>query len=418
MSRNKYTLIGSFAIALAALLWSIDGLFIRPVFYVLPASLVVFWEHLLGFVVLSPFIILNWRKIKTLSKKNWGALLWISVFGGMIGTIMITKAFFAAIDGETTFATVIILQKLQPVFAILLARLILKEKLPKQFYLWAIIAIIASYFLAFAKSGLNLATIDWLHNAAFFAVVAAFAFGSSTVFGKRIANHLNFKAVAALRFGITTILMLILILITGDFFRVNLITVTHWWLLGLIVLTSGAGAMFIYYFGLRKVSASTATILELFWPFSALILDYVFNHNYLNSVQIIAAIILLICFLRVSALGKLRVNFRAKVINGQGRGRTWGYPTANLDKTNLDISHGVYTVELEIAGQKYRGLMHFGFKEIFQGPVSLEVLIKDFSGDLYGQEIGVKVIEKIREVKKFKDIKSLQAAITEDLKVL
>jgi len=418
MFKNKSLIIGSLAIILAALLWSIDGLFIRPAFYILPATLVVFWEHLLGFIVLSPFIIFNWGKIKKLSRKSLGAIIWISIFGGLIGTIMITKAFFAAIDGEVSFATVVILQKLQPVFAILLARLILREKLPRQFYFWAILAIIASYFLAFASSGLNLSNIDWFHNAAVFAIIAAFAFGSSTVFGKRIANHLNFQAVAALRFGLTTILALILLLVTGDFLKINLITATHWWLLGLIVITSGAGAMFVYYFGLRRVTASTATILELFWPFSALILDYIFNHNYLSNLQIIAAIILLICFLRVSALSKLRVSFRAQVISGQGRGRTWGYPTANLDKTDLDIPHGVYQVNLEIDNKKYRGLMHFGFKEIFQGPVSLEVLIKDFSGDLYGQEIGVQVLKKIREVKRFRNVEELRAAITEDLKVL
>jgi uncharacterized membrane protein len=67
--KNKYSILGYLAIILAALLWSIDGLFIRPSFYNLPAALVVFWEHLLGFIVLSPFIILNWKKIKSLSKK-------------------------------------------------------------------------------------------------------------------------------------------------------------------------------------------------------------------------------------------------------------------------------------------------------------------------------------------------------------
>ncbi len=410
--------MGSLAIILAALLWSIDGIFIRPAFYVLPATLVVFWEHLLGFIILSPFIVLNWRKIRGLSRKSWGAVIWISVFGGMIGTIFITKAFFMAIDGSTTFATVIILQKLQPIFALLLARIILRERLSKQFYLWALLAIIASYFLAFGETGLNLMEIDWLHNAAIFAVIAAFAFGSSTVFGKRIANHLNFRAVAALRFGVTSVLILALILITGDFFKVNLITNTHWWLLGLIVLTSGAGAMFIYYYGLRKVSASTTTILELFWPFSAIILDYFFNHNYLNNTQMIAFVVLLIAFFGVSTLGKPRIKFRAKVIHGEGRGRTLGYRTANLDKTDIDIPHGIYVVEIDLNGVRHRGLMHFGFKEIFKGPVSLEILIKDFSEDIYGQEMEVKVSKKIREVKKFKDPQKLREAIERDMLAL
>ncbi len=414
---NRYTLVGALAIMLAALLWSIDGLFIRPKFYVLPADLVVFWEHFLGLIVLSPFIYLSWSKIKSLSRKNWGAILWISLFGGMIGTILITQAFFDAVNGQTTFATVIIMQKLQPIFALLLAGWILKEKLSKKFYFWTIVAIVSSYFMAFAKTGLDIRQINWFHNAAVFAFLAAFAFGSSTVFGKRIANHLDYKAVAALRFAVTSVLVLILILINGDFSKYVLITSGQWGLLGLIVLTSGAGAMFIYYFGLRRVSASTATILELFWPFSALILDYVFNHNYLNWEQGIAAAVLLFAFYQVTSFGRLRGRtFKAQVIHGQGRGKRLGYPTANLDKTDLDIPHGVYVVKVKLLGQSYRGLMHFGYRDVFNEPVSLEVLIKDFTGDIYGQEVQVKIIRKIREVKNFARPELLVKEIQKDLR--
>jgi FAD synthase len=59
--------------------------------------------------------------------------------------------------------------------------------------------------------------------------------------------------------------------------------------------------------------------------------------------------------------------------------------------------------------------MHFGYKEVFKGPVSLEVLIKDFSADIYGQEINVKVIRKIREVKNFNNIEDLKENIAKDL---
>ena len=416
---RRQVLSGALAIMLAALLWSLDGLFIRPRFYILPAGLIVFWEHFLGFIILSPFIFLNLRKIKTLSRKSWGAVIWISLFGGLLGTLMITKAFFAAFAGETTFATVVILQKLQPVFALLLAAVVLKEKLPRNFYLWTGVAIIASYFLAFAKEGLDFTNIDWRNNAAIFAFLAAFAFGSSTVFGKRLANHLDYRATAALRFGVTSILALALILIIGDFFAFNQITRMHWGFLVVIVLTSGAGAMFIYYFGLRRVSASAATILELFWPFSAVILDYIFNKNFLTGGQIVAALVLLLAFYKVSSLNKFqKVSFRAKVIAGQGRGRRLGFPTANLDKTDLDIPHGIYAVNLDIKSQKYSGVMHFGFRDVFNEPVSLEILIKDFSEDIYGQEIGVTVIRKIREVQKFSSSTDLQVAITKDLTTL
>jgi drug/metabolite transporter (DMT)-like permease len=407
---------GSLAIMLAALFWSIDGLFIRPKFYVLPAELVVFLEHILGFIVLSPFIFMYWHKIKALSTKSWLALGWVSMFGGLIGTIFITKAFFAAMDGEVSFATVVILQKLQPIFALLLARLILKEKLDRRFYKWAVVAIMASYFIAFAKTGLSFANIDWAHNGALFAFIAAFAFGSSTVFGKRISNHLDYKAVAALRFGLTSVLAFLLIAVSVPFKNFGMVSLEQWSLLGIIVLTSGAGSMFIYYFGLRRVPASAATVLELFWPFSALVLDYFFNHNFLNIPQLIALGILLIAFFKISILGRPKKTiFSGCVIHGQGRGKLLGYPTANLDKVDLDIAHGVYAVKINFDNKTYFGLMHFGFKDVFREAVSLEILIKDFSGDIYGEELKVEVLGKIRELEKFANPELLVEAIKKDL---
>ncbi|MDD3285056.1 MAG: riboflavin kinase [Patescibacteria group bacterium] len=409
---------GALAIIAAALLWSVDGLFLRPQFYVLPAALVVFWEHFFGFLALSPFLYVYRRQIRALSRQSWLAIFWISLFGGLVGTLFITKAFFAAFAGSVSFATVVILQKLQPIFALLLARLVLKEKLPRQFYLWAGLAIAASYVLAFAASGLDIRAIDWRHSAALFAFIAAFAFGSSTVFGKRIANHLNFRAVAALRFALTSLLSLILLLATGAF-RSDLIAAYQWWLLLLIVFTSGAGAMFIYYFGLRRVSASAATILELFWPFSALILDYVFNHNYLNLAQSLAFFALLFAFLKVSVLSRHSLpSFSARVIRGQGRGRGLGFPTANLDRADLDMPHGIYAVSVGLGDRRYGGLMHFGFKDVFKEDVSMEVFIKDFSGDIYGEVLQVKVLQKIREVRRFENQDELIAAINGDLQVL
>ncbi|MBU0626331.1 DMT family transporter [Patescibacteria group bacterium] len=61
---------------------------------------------------------------------------------------------------------------------------------------------------------------------------------------------------------------------------------SHWLYLLIIVFTSGALAMFLYYFGLKRVKASQATILELFRPLSAVILDYSINGNILTPVQI------------------------------------------------------------------------------------------------------------------------------------
>jgi len=408
--------IGAGAIMLAALLWSFDGVFIRPKFYTLPASLIVFLEHFLGFIILCPFIILNWPRIKMLRKKDWGAIFWVCVFGGVIGTIMITKAFFAAVSGEVTFATVVILQKLQPVFAMIMARLILREKLASRFYAWASLAIIAAYFLAFGKTGLNLANIDLGHHAALFAFMAAFAFGSSTVFGKRILNHLDFKSTAALRFGITSMLALVLIYFNGDLFKINELSSLHWQLLLVIVFSSGALAIFIYYFGLKRVPASVATICELFWPLSAVILDYILNKNILNSIQIIASIILLIAFYQAVKTGKAKeIKFTAKVISGAGRGRRIGLPTINLNKIDLDIDYGVYLVEASINNNGHKALLHFGPRDTFLEKPSMELYLPEEIFNIDKENVKIKIIKKIREIIRFDNVNDLKEQIKKDL---
>jgi drug/metabolite transporter (DMT)-like permease len=413
---DKQWILGALAIMLAALLWSLDGVFIRPKFYVLPAGLVVFLEHILGFIVLSPFIFLNWSKIKLLKRKEWLAIGWVSFFGGALGTIMITKAFFAAVDGEVTFATVVLLQKLQPVFALLMARLILGERLKKSFYGWAGLAIMAAYFLAFGKTGLNFGEINWLHSAALYACLAAFAFGSSTVFGKRIVNHLDYKSTASLRFGVTALLVLVYVLFTGDLFKSGLVTAVYWWYLVLIVFSSGALAMFIYYYGLKRVTASSATILELFWPFSAIILDYFLNHNVLSPIQLVAGLFLLLAFLKiVISENAPKFDFMAKIKSGMGRGQSLGYPTINLDKAEIDINYGVYLVESQISGKIYRGLLHFGPKETFSEPATMELYIRENLLELPA-EIRIKEINKIREVRKFANAEQLKQQMAEDEK--
>lgn len=296
---NSQLLRGGLAVGLTAILWSLDGVFFRPKFYQYPASTVVFLEHLFGFVLLFYFLYKNFNSVKSMNIQDWIALFWVCLFGGLLGTLFITKAFFAAFAGSVTFATVVILQKLQPIFALFMARIILKEKLKPIFYLWAGIALLSAYLIAFGKTGLNISSVQIWNSAAGFAVFAAFAFGSSTVFGKKIVTDIDFSTAAALRFGITTILAFIYILFSKEISAISTFGSVHWLLLVAISFSSGAVALFIYYFGLKRIPASYATLFELFWPLSAIILDYIINKNSLNFIQIFASLLLLFSLYKV-----------------------------------------------------------------------------------------------------------------------
>lgn len=297
--KNNSFIIGAFAIIIAATLWSLDGTLIRPNLYELTALNVVFMEHLFWAILLCPFIFWWWDRIRNISKKSIGSLIWVSIFWGLLWTLMITEAYFAAFRWETTLSTVIILQKLQPIFALFLAGVLLKEKLTLRFYIFAGVAIFSAYMIAYGSLQSDIWNIDLKNNAALFAFLAAFAFWSSTVFWKQLVSELGFRASTALRFLLTTFLAWWAIFIFGDFMSLWSFSGFHIQLFVLIACTSWAGALFLYYFGLKKVAASNATIFELAWPLSWVFFDWYFNGNILNSTQILFSWVLLACFFMI-----------------------------------------------------------------------------------------------------------------------
>lgn len=291
--------IWAISIVIAAIMWSLDWTLIRPKFYNFSPINIVFLEHFLWALVLSPFLIMWFKKLKKMKRKDFVSLFWICLFWWLIWTLAITEAFFSAYRWSVTISTVIVLQKLQPIFALFLASLILKEKLSKRFYFWALIAIISVYFIAFWDLWMDIFNVNLFKLPAFYAIVAAFGFGSSTVFWKSLVDDLWFQLTTSLRFTFTTVLAFITFLIFWSFADYWNFTLLNWELMWIIVFTTWAGALFLYYFGLKKIPASAATIFELVWPLSAILFDYIFNGNIMNMTQILFSMILILSFFMI-----------------------------------------------------------------------------------------------------------------------
>ncbi len=109
-----------------------------------------------------------------------------------------------------------------------------------------------------------------------------------------------------------------------------------------------------------------------------------------------------------------------KVVQGDQRGRTIGIPTANLQypESIIKIPHGVYATKIKVFENDYFAIANFGMRPTFNKPTSiLEVHIFDFEQDIYGNEIEVTFIKKIRNEQKFNGIKELLNQITLDITV-
>lgn len=298
MKFNATVLTGALAISIAAILWGFDGIVLTPRLYNLNITYVVFMVHCIPFVILNLFCFKAYKELKTFSNTDFMYFFLVALFGGALGTLAIVKALFLV--NFQSLTVVVLLQKLQPVFAIILAAILLKERVHKGFVIWASIAIVASYFLAFGFSFPDFNAGSRTTLAALFSLMAAISFGSATVFGKKILNKVDFISATFFRYGFTSGIMLIIVLVTGSLTQLQFTTPQNWLILFVIAFTTGSGALFLFYYGLRKVKAMIATICELLFPVSAILFDYLFNGKVLSSIQWISAIILLISIIKLS----------------------------------------------------------------------------------------------------------------------
>ena len=278
-----------FAIIFAALLWSLDA-FLRQSLYTLSPLLVITIEHGIGSLIFFPFLKNFWKDIKNLNQSGWFSIMWISFFGGFCGTYFYTKAL--SYVGYIDLSIVVLLQKFQPLFALSLAAIILKEKLTIKYMLLATISIFGGYLITFGNNPIPSWDDDTL-IAALFALLAAFCWGSSTAIGKKALVNLHYSAVTALRLAMTTVTGLTLIFIFDWDILNSSISYEQWKVLLVIVFSTGTFALFIYYYGLNKLPASHTTLFELFWPLSAVIIDWIKNGNPLSSFQLLGAVMLL-----------------------------------------------------------------------------------------------------------------------------
>jgi len=122
---------------------------------------------------------------------------------------------------------------------------------------------------------------------------------------------------------------------------------------------------------------------------------------------------------RAAALLGRPFEVRGTVIAGDQRGRTIGYPTANLRLTEPFVipKEGVYAVRCWLDGKtSTAGMMNIGRRPTVEqnGELSLEVHLFDFSADLYGRELVVGVIGRTRDERRFSSLEELQTQLGQD----
>lgn len=289
---------GPILIIVAAILWALDGV-IRRHLYGLPPITIIFFEHLIGLIILTPFVFKSLKKEK-LNRRDILLLVLVAILSGLLGTLWFTTALLKV--HFISFSVVFLIQKLQPIFAISSASIFLKEKFDRRYIKWALLAILGAYFVTFKNGHVDINTGEGTIIAALYALGAAFAWGTSTTFSKMILTKISYKVSTFYRFLFTSIFAFLVIVLFNYLPSLSSPTLPEFGLFALIAVSTGLVALMIYYKGLSKTPVHIATILELTFPVVAILLDRILYNTTLSFSQYIAAIILSIAIYKISRL--------------------------------------------------------------------------------------------------------------------
>ncbi|GAF14016.1 permease [Bacillus sp. JCM 19046] len=289
-------------IVIGAAFWGINPLFRLLLLDTMTSLQIVFIEHIILAFIAIPIL---WKFRTDLSKlafRDIGALLFISWGGSAIATLLFTQGLtIASSNGEIN--SVLLLQKLQPLFAITLAHFLLKERLPKGFGYYVPIALFGTYLLTFGFSVPIGSSSDVLQLGSLFAIGAAALWGGSTVMGRILLKKCRYETVTALRFLLALPLLGVLITVSPDAWNTPATGIAFTFIaLNLLAsaLLPGLVSMLLYYRGLQSVKASVATIAELSFPMTGLLVSWVTLEERVTIAQLIGFALIWIVLYRIS----------------------------------------------------------------------------------------------------------------------
>jgi DME family drug/metabolite transporter len=257
---------GFLLVALGAALWGTDGLFRRSLALELPATVVVFWEHVILVLITAPFLLRFFRNRPDLNGRDLTALLFVGAGASAVATILFTQAFTY---GDPT--TPLLIQKVQPVIAVLGAFLLLGERLLPKYGWYFLLTVGSAYLISFPDpSDVGISQLA----PALYALGAAALWAMGTVLGRHLTIKIPTRELTALRFAIGLPTAGVILLIRDETSAAASVTLGEFGGLFLLALVPGLAALMIYYRGLSTTPASSATLAELAFPLTAILIGW------------------------------------------------------------------------------------------------------------------------------------------------
>ncbi|WP_426332885.1 DMT family transporter [Paenibacillus silvae] len=296
--RKERSNTGFWLVVLGAALWGVDPLFRILLLETMTSTQIVLVEHIIVSLVALPVLWKFRDDLKQLRARHWIAVIFISWGGSALATVLFTLALT-----HNDPNTVLLLQKMQPLFAIVLAKVLLKETLPRHFGGLFIIALAGTYLLTFGFT-LPLGNWDsWIHAGSLLSLGAAALWGGSTVMGRLMLGQARYETVTSLRFVVALPLLIFMTWNEGAPWTLpagaGAQTAVILNILGQALLP-GLLSLLLYYKGLSSTKASVATLAELSFPMAGVLVNWIAFRTLVTWEQLIGFILIWIALFAIS----------------------------------------------------------------------------------------------------------------------
>ena len=273
--------LGITLVAVAAALWGLDAWIRQPLAKSTTPATIVFGEHVVLVALTLPFLV---GALAALLRLGWRHVIAAFVIGAgssAVATILFTEAFAVGTD----YVTPVVLQKVQPLIAVSLAAALLGERPRGRFGFFLAGGLAGAWLMAF-PSPFDVS----LHGLApvLYALGAAALWALGTVLGRFLALELPFEQVTAVRFAFGLPASLVAVLVLGAPLRASFHDELF---IALLAIVTGLVAILLYYWGLKRTTASVASLAELTFPVVAIAVGYFAFDATLTSTQLAGVVL-------------------------------------------------------------------------------------------------------------------------------
>ncbi|HET6944872.1 MAG TPA: DMT family transporter [Gaiellaceae bacterium] len=258
---------GVLLIAIAAALWGLDPILRKPLASSTTATTIVFGEHVVLVLCTLPFLFPALSAMWKAGRSYVAASIFVGAGASAIATILFTDALF-----HSDFITPVVLQKVQPLVAVLGAAVILTER-PRPRFVWFLVAALFGLWLVNQPHPLD-PTAKGLRPVVE-SLAAAILWALGTVLGRYLGRELQFQHILSLRFFFGLIASAIALPIMNA--KAYAGAHDSLWI-AYYAIATGLVSLALYYYGLKRTPAVLASLAELTYPAIA-VLGGIYAYN-------------------------------------------------------------------------------------------------------------------------------------------